>query len=81
MATFSYDHNEDHVYSISQNNGGMPTVRLTVDELANFLKKQNFVCKDNFEEAAELMFKQGLRGQVLDSMVIKALDRKKVEMT
>lgn len=78
MATFSYDHDENYVYAISQNDGGMSSVRLTVDELANFLKKQNFVCQDNLEEVAEQMLKQGLKGQVLDSMVIKALDWKKL---
>lgn len=78
MATFSYDHDENRVYAVSQNDGGESSVRITVDELAGFLETQNFICQNNFTEAAELMLVQGKKGHILDSMVIKALDWKKL---
>lgn len=76
MATFSYDHDENRVYAISQNDGGRFSVRLTVDELAAFLNSQNFAYKSSFLESAELMLMQGKMGQILDPMITKALEQK-----
>lgn len=80
MATFSYDRDDNYVHSISLNDGGMSSVRLTVGELADFLKNQNFVCQSSFLESAELMLVQALKGQILNPTVTKALDWKKAEM-
>jgi len=77
MATFSYDHDENRVYAISQNDEGRSSVRLTVDELAAFLETQNFTCSSSLVESAEIMLAQGQKGQIIDPLVLKALDWKK----
>lgn len=80
MATFSYDSEDNYVHSISQNDGGMSSVRLTVGDLAAFLETQGFVCPNTYLESAELMLMHQQKGQIINPMVTKALDWKKAEM-
>jgi hypothetical protein len=77
MATFSYNSDDNYVHSMSLNDGGKSSVKLTVGEFAAYLENQNFVCQSSFLESAEIMFVQGQKGQVLDPLVMKALDWKK----
>lgn len=79
MPTITYNHNgSNHVSSIRVDDLGIPSVSLTVEELANYLEEQRYDTQSAEQMLARGFVTAGKAEQDVDPMIFKALEWKRL---